>query len=266
MRLRILLRRPVRILAALLFFVTIAAAQPGGSGEFVLGELRIGEPAGYINDFAGVLSSSQNRELEVICRRIDQETNAQITIVTIPTLAGESAAEVRTRLFETWKVGHKGDNRGLLILHAIAERRVEVEVGYDLEGVITDGRAGRILDQAVVPGLRTGNYYEGYRNGLAAFYERIRDDAGARPGAETYQGRRAAAPSREGKRKFPWQSLLMAPIFLFLLIKHPRLLLFIILSGMGGGRRGGSGSGGFGGGFGGFGGGMSGGGGAGRSY
>jgi uncharacterized protein len=253
----------------LMFFVSLslvqtpALAAPKGS-EFVLGDLRIPPPTGYVNDFAGILSSREAAELEQLCRRIDGKTGAQLAIAIIPSLAGETADDVRTRLFESWQMGRKDDHRGLLILHAIAERRVEVEVGYDLEGIIPDGVAGQILDEALVPRFRDGDYFGGYRNGLAALYKRISSDDAARGGQDAYTGR--SGGRRGGKRGFPWGGLLMAPIFVYLLIKHPRLLLLLLLSGMGGGRSRGGNGGGFGGGFGGFGGGMSGGGGAGRSY
>lgn len=250
----------------LLLPLSPALAAPEG-GAFVLGDLRIPAPTGYVNDIAGILSPNEVNELEGVCRRIDRATGAQIAIAIIPDLAGETAGDVRTRLFETWQVGRKDDNRGLLILHAVAERRVEVEVGYDLEGVITDARAGRILDETLVPRFRAGDYFGGYRDGLSALYERISGDESSRAGRDAYRqgGSRDSGGPQGGSRGFPWGSLLLAPIFLYLLIKHPRLLLLLLLSGMGGGRRGGQG-GSFGGGFGGFGGGMSGGGGAGRSY
>ncbi len=241
---------------------------PGACDERVLdlGDLHIDAPGGYVNDFAGTMSARQATELEEICRRVDQAIGVQIALVTIPDLAGESAADVRTRLFEVWHIGREDDNRGLLILHAVAERRIEIEVGYDLEPVITDVQTGAILDREALPAFRGGRFHEGYRNTIAALYELARDDENARAGADAYRRGSSGGSRREKSRGFPLKGLLMAPIFLYLLIRHPRLLLFMLLTGVGG-RRGGYGGGGsFGGGFGGFGGGMSGGGGAGRSY
>ncbi len=242
-----------------------AAAIPvsGQNRPLTLGDLEIPRPSGYVNDFAGRLSARETDTLEQMCRMIDRQTGAQIALVILSDLKGEDAREVKTRLFEAWRIGRQHDDRGLLILHALAERRIEVETGYGLEGILPDGRVGAILDQAVVPHFRAGDFYQGYRAGLAAFADRIAADATAGDGTDAYRttrGRRG-----EERRGFPLGALLLAPVFLYLLIRHPRLLLFMLMMNMMGGRRGGMG-GGFGGGFGGFGGGMSGGGGAGRSY
>jgi len=255
-------------LAATVLLLIHLFAPPGAceEQELVLGNLRIPKPYGYINDFAETMSARQEAELEDICRRIDRATGAQMVVVTIPDLADESSSDVRTRLFEAWQIGRKNDNRGLLILHALEERRIEVEVGYDLEPVITDSRVGAILDREALPAFRGGKFYEGYHNTIAAFYELARGDASARPGDDAYRSGAAPSGGQGGSKKFPLKTLLMAPIFLYLLIRHPRLLIFMLLSGMGGRRGGSAGGGSFGGGFGGFGGGMSGGGGAGRSY
>lgn len=245
------------ILLTLLLLVPPLAAQ----GELKLGDLRVPAPRGYVNDFAGLLSTRERDQLETLCTRIDQATGAQIALAILPDLAGEEATDVKTRIFEVWRVGRAEDDRGLLILHALEERRIEVEVGYGLEGILPDGRVGAILDAAVMPHFRSGNFYMGYFEGLNAFAQRISGDAGGTRGRDAYR-RGSGARSERG---FPWGALLLAPIFLYLLIRHPRLLLFMILMNMGGRRSGGMG-GSFGGGFGGFGGGMSGGGGAGRSY
>ncbi len=267
------------LMTALLSVLGVAVLLPAGAPvraqiqaeTFVLGDLRIPPPTGYVNDFADAFTRAQRSELEQICRAIDRQTGAQIAVALVPGMQGEVPADVKTRLYETWGVGRKGEDRGLLILHALEERRIEVEVGYGLEPILNDARVGRILDQYMVPALRDDRFFEAYRAGLRAFGEVIATDPDARPGSDAYRtrsgsGGRTRAP-RSGDGGFPWGALLLAPVFLYLLIRHPRLLFFMMLMGMGGGRRGGGiGGGGFGGGFGGFGGGMSGGGGAGRSY
>ena len=246
----------------ILFALLSGPAPPLAAQEALrLGELHIPPPRGYVNDFAGALSARERGDLEDLCRRIDRDTGAQIALAILPDLAGENATDVKTRLFKAWRVGRAQDDRGLLILHTLQERRVEVEVGYGLEGILPDGRVGAILDEAVMPHFRSGNFYDGYFAGLTAFGQRISGDSGGTRGQDAYHSGGSSAP----RRGFPLKLLFLAPIFLYLLIRHPRLLLFMILMNMGG-RRGGGMGGGFGGGFGGFGGGLSGGGGAGRSY
>ena len=207
-------------------------------------------------------------QLEQISRQIDRQTGAQVALVIVASLAGEPVTEVRNRLFEAWGVG-RADDRGLLILHALEERRIEVEAGYGLEGVLPDARVGAILDASVMPHFEAGDFFSGYRDGLLAFGRFLVEDPDARPGQDAYRsparsGSAGGGRARSGEKGFPWGTLLMAPVFIYLAIRHPRLLLLLLIFG-GGGRRGGM-SGGFGGGFGGFGGGGSGGGGAGRGY
>jgi uncharacterized protein len=230
-----------------------------------MGELRIPLPRGYVNDYAGVLSPEQRAELEELCRRIDRTAGAQVALAVLPDLKGEPITEVRNRLFEAWGVGRSADDRGLLILHALEERRIEVEVGYGLEPILPDAHVGALLDREVVPAFREGRIFEGYRAGIVALGERILQDPDAAPGPDAYRGRSGSRETRT--RGFPLGSLLLVPVLLYLLVRHPRLLLLLLLMNMGGRRGHGGGlGGGFGGGFGGFGGGLSGGGGAGRSY
>ncbi len=251
-------------LGAALLTAGIPSAVADQGSTFVLGDLRIAPPTGYVNDQAGLLTAAQQSELEQLCRGIDQRTGAQIALAILPSLKGETADDVKVRLFEAWGVGHKADDRGLLILHALEERRIEIEVGYGLEGVLPDARVGRILDEHVVPNFRTEKFFEGYRAGLTAIGQVVAGDPDAQGGTDAY-GR---GTGQGGGDRFPFVLLILIPILLYLFVRHPRLLVMLMLMNMGGGGSGGGrGSrGGFGGGFGGFGGGRSGGGGAGRSY
>ncbi|MFC1572001.1 TPM domain-containing protein [Candidatus Eisenbacteria bacterium] len=242
-----------------------AAAQSRRGQRLILGDLQIPAPTGYVNDLAGSLTPPQRSELENLCRQIDRATGAQIALVIVRNLAGEDITDVRTRLFEVWRVGRKKDDRGLLMLHDLETRRIEVEIGYGLEGILPDSRIGVILDESVIPHFGQDRFFEGYRAGLMSFASWINQDPDSRAGSDAYQ--RGTSGSKERRRGFPLMTILFIPIFLYLLIRHPRLLFLMMIMGMG--RRGGFGGGhggGFGGGFGGFGGGMSGGGGAGRSY
>lgn len=257
---------------ALLGCLVWTAVLPAGaqrSGELRMGDLRIPAPSGYVNDFAGALDRSQAAQLEQICRQIDRQTGVQVALVIVADLAAEPITEVRNRLFEAWGVG-RADDRGLLVLHALEERRIEVETGYGLEGVLPDARVGAILDEAVMPHFKAGDFYSGYRDGLLAFGNFLMEDPDARQGRDAYRpgarpGGAGTGRARSSSNGFPWGTLLLAPVFIYLAIRHPRLLLLLLIFG-GGGRRSGGMGGGFGGGFGGFGGGGSGGGGAGRGY
>ncbi len=152
----------------------------------------------------------------------------------------------------------------MLIFLTKKERKVRIETGYGVEGILPDGLVGQILDDYVVPFLKKGDYAKGLLNGTIAISQIIAKDAGVKitgqsqsPYSPRYQPRKKSL----GSRLF---SLIFFIVLFFLVLRNPILLPFLLL-GMGG--RGGGGSfGGFSGGFGGFGGGLSGGGGAGRGF
>lgn len=115
------------------------------------------EPRGYVNDFAGVLDAQAEAQLTALCKEVDQKTRAQIAVVTIRSLEGASLEEFSHRLATRWGVGYKGDNRGVLILLAVSERRFRIEVGYGLEPILPDGKVGG-FGREMVPLLRQGDY------------------------------------------------------------------------------------------------------------
>lgn len=215
---------------------------------------------GLVNDFAGVIGPDAN-SIETLLRELEQKTGAQVAVVTLTSLESGEISDFSNRLFERWGIGQSGEDNGALLLAAIEDRQVWIEVGYGLEAIIPDGRAGRILDEAVLPAFRQDQYGAGVTAGAATLALLIANSAGVElTGA-------IGAPAPVAQTRNPLGGLLRFIVLLFLLpfiIRHPWLALMLLSRGrMGGG--GGFGRGG-GGGFGGFGGGMSGGGGAGRSW
>ncbi len=237
--------------------VTLCAAQ----GDDLLRRL---DPGGFVNDFAGILDSPRRQPLESLLVELEAATGAELSVVTVPSLEGGEIRDFTNRLFEKWGIGKEGRDNGVLLLMAVSERRIQVEVGYGLEPILPVGKVGRILDEFVIPAFREGDYAGGLTAGAQALAGVIADDAGV-----TLTGEVRRLPVSSQSERVPW-----VPIVVFLVI-------WVILSRLGrrGGRRGRYhggwtagrfGGGGFGGGssggFGGFGGGMSGGGGAGRSW
>lgn len=219
-------------------------------------------PRGYVNDYAEVFPEPESRSLELLLGELDRKTTTQVAIVTVASLEGEDITDFANRLFNQWGIGRKGSDRGLLLLLSTGDRRVRVEVGYGLEGLLPDGRVGRILDQQALPWFRQGNYAAGLLNSVHTIAQLVAEDA-----AVTLDslGEIPNAQRIPQERPLSWfemiAGLILLAILIPLFIRHP--WLFFLLLNSGGGRRGG----GFGGGgFGGFGGGMSGGGGAGRSW
>ncbi|MGO9642244.1 MAG: TPM domain-containing protein [Candidatus Acidiferrales bacterium] len=233
---------------------------------------------GYVNDFAGVLSAAASNQLTSLCTELDQKANAQIAVVTIHTLEGDSVDDFANRLFEKWGVGPKGTDRGVLILLAVDDHQYHVEVGYGLEGILPDGKVGGFGRQ-MVPILRQGDYSGALVQLTGQIAGVIAQDKGV-----TLSAQPTAPPSDDEQPTggFNFGTILL---ILFGLSFIFRLLRMLIWHGgarrtggggwwwfppMGGGGGGGWGGGGFGGGggggFGGFGGGMSGGGGASGSW
>ncbi len=215
------------------------------------------KPAGWVSDYAGAMDEASRGKTEAVIRELEQKTSAEIAVVTIRKLEGGTVESYAAGLLSAWGVGKKGKDNGVLILAAIEDRRMRIEAGYGLEGILTDGKTGAILDRYVVPQFKAGNYGEGLFQGTLAVASVIAKDAGVE-----ITGGLSVEPERP--RPSPLKTtvrILFLIILFFIFIRNPFLLLLLL----GGGGRGGGG-GGFGGGFGGFGGGSSGGGGASRGW
>lgn len=118
-------------------------------------------PPKLVNDLAGTMNQMQVNQLESMLVAYNDSTSTQITIVTIPSLEGNEIADYANRLYEKWGIGQKGKNNGLLILVAVNEREVRMEVGYGLEDRLTDALSRRIIEQDMLPDFRSGDYASG---------------------------------------------------------------------------------------------------------
>ncbi|MBN2542029.1 TPM domain-containing protein [bacterium] len=220
---------------------------------------------GYVNDFANVIPESYEAQIEMIASELEQKTTAELAVVTMPNLGGEYYVDYAVRLAEHWGIGKEGEDNGVLILDAIQERKVRIEVGYGLEGILPDGFCGEILDNYAVPYLRNDDYGKGLLGAARAVASVIAKDAGV-----TLTGQIDVSRSTSSTRsKGGWAGCCPIIIILFLIIiTRGRILPWLFIGGLARGFGGGfsGGGSGFSGGFGGFGGGSFGGGGAGRGY
>ncbi|MBI4329574.1 MAG: TPM domain-containing protein [Chloroflexi bacterium] len=133
-------------------------------------------PVGMVNDFAGVMSKDAVQALETELQKVRDETTAEVAVAIVPSLGERTVEEYAVGLFEEWEIGKKGKDNGVLLLVAVQERRIRIEVGYGLEPVITDGRAGRIIREKVTPLLAEGEYDKGIVLGATALAELVRTD------------------------------------------------------------------------------------------
>lgn len=219
-----------------------------------------------VNDFAGVIDPDNAAKMESLSREILEKTGAAIVVATLPELGPNEDINLYTSgLYQAWGIGKKGEDKGVLILLAVKERKIRIETGYGVEGVLPDGRVGAILDQVVVPHLKTGETGKALYNAMLACGAYLAKDAKVQLTGNSSFYRSAARPEKKGVNIFGILLFLIAAAVLLGTRTGRQMLPWILLMLLSGSGRGG-GSGGFGGGFGGFGGGMSGGGGAGRSF
>jgi uncharacterized protein len=254
-------------LASALFIIFALAFQ---AGHCAAADPPFPRPTGAVNDFANVIPADQRAAMEGLAREVLQKTGTAVVVATVPTVGDRVVDDYATRLYESWGIGKKGEDKGVLILLALKERRVRIETGYGVEGILPDGVVGEIIRLQVIPHLKQGDYGQGLLNAMTAVSDVIARNAGV-----TLTGRPQMQPARPtgGVSVSPFTLLLiLIVVLLFLFTATGRqILALLLLSSFGGGGRssGGGSSGGFGGfsgGFGGFGGGMSGGGGAGGDF
>jgi len=114
-----------------------------------------------VTDVAGILSPEQKQALESKLVAVDDSSSNQIAVVILPSLDGYPIEEYATKLFRQWGIGNKKTNNGILLLIALEDRKVKIEVGYGLEGSIPDLTANSIIDNDIKPAFRAQAYYEG---------------------------------------------------------------------------------------------------------
>ncbi|NTV60567.1 MAG: YgcG family protein [Chlorobiaceae bacterium] len=123
---------------------------------------------GRITDNAQLLSPAVNRSLSESLQAHEKRTGNQIAVLTLPTLDGESIEDYAVRVFESWKLGQKGKDNGILIVVVPGDRRMRIEVGYGLEGTLTDAMAGRIIQTSMAPKFKNGDFNGGIADGARA--------------------------------------------------------------------------------------------------
>jgi len=245
------------LLALALVATTLAADPP------------VPQAQGFVTDLAGVIPPDSRQRITQTIAALKAKTGSEIAVLTVPTTEPLDDFTYAMRVADAWKVGHGGEDTGVLILVATQDRKLRILTGYGVEGILPDGLVGQIQDREIVPAFRAGRVADGIERGVTAIAQRIVD------------GRQGIPPPTEdqGVDIPPW-ALLLGLILLFLLLSW-------LSRNSGGGRGGGQYyrgypggfgggvpmrfppggfGGGGGGGFEGFGGGSFGGGGAGRGW
>ena len=232
-------------------------------------EEKFPRPTGAVNDFASIIPPDIKTAMESLSRKVLEKTGTAVVVATFKTIGDNEPDMYANELYEKWGIGKKGEDKGVLIFLVLDQRKVRIETGYGVEGILPDGLIGSILDEQVIPLLKQGQYSQGLLNAMITVGQIIAKNAGVTIG-KGYQPEVPPGESARGKSSGSFSSFLL---FFFLIFFILPLLLgrSVRRSYYGGGFGsdgfgGGFGGGGFSGGFGGFGGGLSGGGGASRGF
>ena len=138
-------------------FVFLCAAQAYG--------LEVPILKGRVNDYAGILSSTTENQLETVLNELEQADSTQIVVLTLPSLEGENIEDYSIRVADSWRIGRKGLDNGAILIIFKNDRKLRLEVGYGLEGTLTDLIAGRIIGNIIVPQFKNGNFDQGVIDG-----------------------------------------------------------------------------------------------------
>ena len=260
--------KKVSVFLLALFSIVFAFAQQKTFDPAELLKPRTGI-ATLVNDFAGVLTPDQRQALENKLVAIDDSTSTQISVVIVPTIGSYNIADFNVELGRAWGVGNKKTNNGVILLIAKEDRKLDITVGYGLEGALPDATSKSIIDDIIVPNFKGEDYYRGIDQGTDAIVAAVKGEY--------------SSPRAKGKGGMSGGKLIVIIIIILFILfssggrgkggsfmsgRGARGLpgpIFFPMGGGGGGWGGGSGGGG-GGGFGGFGGGSFGGGGSSGSW
>jgi uncharacterized protein len=174
---------------------------------------------GHVNDYANVLSPDRAQALEARLAAYEQRTGQQFALLTVPTLAGDAIEDFSIRAGEQWKLGHKGEDDGLILVIVPQDHKMRIEVGYGLEGTVPDAIAARVIREVLAPAFQQNDFAGGIDSAFGALMH------AASGGSEGEQPAPAAEP-RAARRRAP-------SIMGFL-----PFLLFIFFALLSGGRRG----------------------------
>ena len=138
--------------------------------------LEVPDLEGRVNDYASLLSPSTVSQLESMLEELEESDSTQIVVLTIPSLEGETIEDFSLEVAETWQIGHEGSDNGALLVISSGDRKLRIEVGYGLEGRLTDMVCGRIIRHVIVPRFKEGRFDPGVLEGVQAMIEAVRGE------------------------------------------------------------------------------------------
>ena len=128
---------------------------------------------GWVSDYASMMSKSERGALSDKLQALRDRKGSQLVVVTVGNLQGETIEAFTLQLAESWKIGRGEIDDGVILLIAKSERKIRIEVGYGLEGAVTDAYAKRIIEDYITPNFKSGKYYQGINEGVDALISLI---------------------------------------------------------------------------------------------
>jgi uncharacterized protein len=138
--------------------------------------LEVPRLKGHVNDYAAMLGTASIRQLEAVLTEVEQKESTQIVVLTVLSLQGDSLEDFSMRVAEVWKVGQQKLDNGAILLIAKNDRKIRIEVGYGLEGRLTDLLTGRIIRNVIAPHFKSGQFDQGITAGVAAMIDAVRGE------------------------------------------------------------------------------------------
>lgn len=149
----------IRILLPILIFC---------SAHLLAQDVALPELNQRVTDLTGTLAPAEQEQLERKLQQFEEAKGSQVAVVLIPTTGDETIEQYAIRLAEKWKIGREGVDDGVIMLFAMQDRKMRIEVGYGLEGALTDALSKRIIANLITPEFRSAHFYKGIDSGVDA--------------------------------------------------------------------------------------------------
>jgi uncharacterized protein len=149
---------------------------------------------GRVVDEANIISPAARGRLTAAMKKHEEATSNQLAVLTVQTIQPDSIEDYAVKVFESWKLGQKGKDNGVLVVVVPQDRKMRIEVGYGLEPTLTDGATGDIIRNVMTPRFRSGNYDQGVEDGMAAILRRLEGRTESLPAVNTGARSRGRRP------------------------------------------------------------------------
>lgn len=142
-----------------------------------------GQPAGFVNDFAGIFKAEEKNALEAKLSQFSASSSNEVSVVTIKSLNGDTIENYAVKLFADWKIGQAKKDNGVLLLIALNDRKMRIEVGYGLEGALPDATCNQIITKTLRPAFQSSDYYGGVNQAVDQIIAATKGEYQAEPAA-----------------------------------------------------------------------------------